>query len=57
VAALHQLDFAERHVELLGNNLHERRAHASAEIDLAGINLDAAVRTHRKKPRHLVGRH
>ena len=42
--ALDDAHGVERHVELLGGHLRERGAHAGAEIDLAGIDRDAAAR-------------
>ena len=33
----------ERHVELVGDELHRRREHAGAELDLAGEDRDGAV--------------
>ena len=42
--ALNERDVAERHVELFGDDLRERGAHARAEIDLARVDGDLAVR-------------
>ena len=41
--ALDDLDARERHVELVGGDLRERRRDAGAEIDLAGVDRDHAV--------------
>ena len=40
--ALHELDHAQRHIELFGDDLRQRRRDAGAEIDLAGIDRDHA---------------
>ena len=40
---LDQVDHAQRHVELVGGDLHLGRPQARAELDLAGVDRDAAV--------------
>ena len=40
--ALNDRDFAQRHIELFGGDLGQRRAHPGAEIDLAGVNRHRA---------------
>ena len=44
----------QRHVEFLGGNLHERCAHAGAQINLAGINRHRAIRPYSEKAIHLA---
>ncbi len=55
--ALDDRDARHRHVELLGDDLRQRRAHAGAEIDLAGIDGDRAVTVDGEEAVDLVGRH
>ena len=54
--AFDERDPVERHVELLGNDLTERRARARSEVDLARVNRHAAGRRQGKEAVHLVER-
>ena len=47
--ALDQRDRGEGHVEFFGDHLHQRGAHAGAEIDLAGIDGDEAFGVDREE--------
>ena len=44
----------ERYVQLLGDDLSQRRADAGAQIDLAGIKRHAAARIDRQEGIHIV---
>ena len=54
--ALDDGDELQRHVQLVGRNLGDGRAHARPEVDLAGKDGDAAPRIDREEGVDLVGR-
>ncbi len=50
--AFDDLHRTERHVQLVGGDLHQRGAHAGAEIDLAGIDRHDALGIDRQEGVH-----
>jgi hypothetical protein len=54
--ALDHVDVLERHVQLVGRDLGQRRAHAGAKLDPTAVDRDAAVLADRQPRVDLVGR-